>query len=233
MVQAWRDDSIWVLTLDIRDLVWWFGARWTGVWWQTQGWAAGCLLMFVNCWILMYQQHHHVIEMCFPIRVTNVVAIRLDTVIIIFVLHVCISFEERERDKQTDRETFNMYKEHQTESYIRCDIPSEYSFIEKKLKVFQNFWMILSVTRFEPFGMFQTCWSFFRWQFHRWQTCPARSWSLPTRFGSGGPEKNAWEVFADWVQMDLLVEYQEKKQREDKKSHIFCCGNCDAREIWH
>lgn len=86
--------------------------------------------MFANCWIVMYQQHHHDIEMCFPIRVANVVAIGLDTDIVILVLHVCISFERetpRERDKQTDRETFNMYKEHQTESYIHCDTPSEYS----------------------------------------------------------------------------------------------------------
>lgn len=51
----------------------------------------------------MYQQHHHVIEMCFPIRVTNVVAIRLDTIIVIFVLHVCISFE-RERPRERERE---------------------------------------------------------------------------------------------------------------------------------
>ena len=69
-----------------------------------------CLLMFVNlllggCGVLivMYQQHHHVIKMCFSIRVTNVVAIRLDRVI--FVLHVCISFErEAERERQTDRQ---------------------------------------------------------------------------------------------------------------------------------
>ena len=122
---------------------------------------------------------------------------------------------ERERDKQTDRETFNMYKEHQTESYIRCDIPSEYSFIEKKLKVFQNFWMILSVTRFEPFGMFQTCWSFFRWQFHRWQTCPARSWSLPTRFGSGGHRKKCMGGFC-WLSSDGFAGWVPGKETKGR-----------------
>lgn len=121
--------------------------------------------MFANCWIVMYQQHHHDIEMCFPIRVANVVAIGLDTDIVILVLHACISFErETPREREINRQIERLSTcTKNTRLKVTFTVTPLQNIPKKENEGFLgNFWIILSVTRFEPFGMFQTCWSFFR-----------------------------------------------------------------------